>query len=127
MLNPMIVGDQRHGTTATGLSGTSFGHIGHDEQGQDLTGSLADHLIATAEQAPSPQILEMHPLDRQMPAGMKGMAQGDVEGTIGAPSIAVDEARAPLDVPTDSHRPSPEVVRATLSKLGRRPMAELDR
>ena len=58
VINPTIVEGQQHGATVMGLSGTLLEHVVYDDQGQNLTGSLADYLIATADQAPEIQILE---------------------------------------------------------------------
>ncbi len=119
VLNPLIVEGQQHGATVMGLSGTLFEHVVYDDQGQNLTGSLADYLIATADQAPDLEIVEMHTPNRHTPAGLKGMAEGGVMGSIGALGIAVNDALAPFGVTVDSHPLSPETIRARLREVTR--------
>ncbi len=111
VLSPVVVEGQQLGAIAMGLSGTLFEHIEYDEQGQNLSGTLADYLIATAHELPSIEILSMHTPNRSTPAGLKGMAEGGVMGAIGALSNAVADALAPLDVTVERQPLTPMYLR----------------
>ena len=69
------------------MSGTLLEHIVHDEQGQLLTGSLADYLIATSTDFPIIRavVMEQYPSPLN-PLGAKGAGEGGticVGGAIG--------------------------------------------
>jgi carbon-monoxide dehydrogenase large subunit len=114
VINPLIVEGQQHGATVMGISGTLFEHVIYDEAGQNLTGSLADYLIATACEVPELEIVHMHTPSRRTPAGIKGMAEGGVMGAIGAVSIAVSDALSPFGVTATRHPITPNAIRALL-------------
>lgn len=114
VINPLIVEGQQHGATIMGISGTLFEHVVYDDNGQNLTGSLADYLIPTAADVPSIEIIHMNTPNAKTPAGIKGMAEGGVMGSIGALSNAVSDALAPFGISIDKHPISPNAVRALL-------------
>ena len=114
VLNPVVVQGQQHGAIAMGLSGTLFEHTVYDESGQNLSGTLADYLVATAQELPQFEILSMHTPNRSTPAGIKGMAEGGVMGAIGALSNAVSDALAPLGIVVNQHPLTPMSLRELL-------------
>lgn len=114
MLNPTIVKGQQLGATIMGLSGTLFEHVVYDENGQNLTGTLADYLVMSADKAPEIEILDLSTPNKRTPAGLKGMAEGGVMGAIGAVTGAVNDALAPLDVVFDRHPLTPDAIRGKL-------------
>ena len=114
VLNPLIVEGQQHGAVAMGLSGALLEHMLYDENAQNLTGTLADYMIATACELPSFEILAMHTPNRATPAGIKGMAEGGVMGAIGAVTNAVNDALAPFGVLAERQPLSPEYLRSLL-------------
>lgn len=114
VLSPVVVEGQQLGAIAMGLSGTLFEHIEYDEQGQNLSGTLADYLVATAHELPKIEILSMHTPNRSTPAGLKGMAEGGVMGAIGALSNAVADALAPLGVTIERQPLTPIYLRGLI-------------
>ena len=52
-LNPLILHGQLIGAIVQGLGGTFLDHLVYDDQGQLLTGSLADYLVPTATDFPN--------------------------------------------------------------------------
>jgi carbon-monoxide dehydrogenase large subunit len=114
VINPLIIEGQQHGATAMGISGTLFEHMIYNDAGQNLTGSLAEYLIATACDVPELEIVHMHTPNRRTAAGIKGMAEGGVMGAIGAVSNAVSDALAPFGVSVASHPITPNAIRALL-------------
>ncbi len=111
VLSPVVVEGQQHGAIAMGLSGTLFEHVVYDETGQNLSGTLADYLVATAHELPHIEIISMHTPNRATPAGIKGMAEGGVMGAIGALSNAVNDALAPLGVVVNQQPFTPMYLR----------------
>jgi carbon-monoxide dehydrogenase large subunit len=114
LLSPTVVEGQQHGAIAMGLSGALFEHVEYDETGQNLSGSFADYLVATAHELPNFEILPMHTPSRSTPAGLKGMAEGGVMGAIGAVTNAVNDALAPFGVVVDRQPITPMYIRDLL-------------
>jgi carbon-monoxide dehydrogenase large subunit len=111
VLSPVVVQGQQHGAIAMGLSGALFEQVIYDESGQNLTGLLADYLVATAAELPDFEILPMHTPSRHTPAGIKGMAEGGVMGAIGVVTNAVNDALAPLGVVAERQPLTPMTLR----------------
>jgi carbon-monoxide dehydrogenase large subunit len=114
LLSPTVVEGQQHGATAMGLSGALFEHVEYDETGQNLSGSFADYLIATAYELPNFEILPMHTPNRSTLLGIKGMAEGGVMGAIGAVTNAVNDALAPFGVVVNRQPLTPMYIRELL-------------
>jgi carbon-monoxide dehydrogenase large subunit len=119
VLSPVVVEGQQHGAIAMGLSGALFEHVEYDDNGQNLSGSLADYLVATAHELPHIEILSMHTPNKATPAGIKGMAEGGVMGAIGALTNAVNDALAPFGVVASQQPLTPMYLRGLLR--GRQP------
>ena len=114
VLSPVVVEGQQHGAIAMGLSGSLFEEVYYDETGQNLSGTLADYLTATAHELPHFEIISMHTPNRSTPAGIKGMAEGGVMGAIGALSNAVNDALAPFKVVVNQQPLTPMYLRNLL-------------
>lgn len=115
VLSQVVVEGQQHGAIAMGLSGSLFEHVEYDAvTGQNLSGSLADYLVATACEIPAFEVLSMHTPNRHTPAGVKGMAEGGVMGAIGALTNAVNDALHPLGVVVERQPLSPIHIRELL-------------
>jgi aerobic carbon-monoxide dehydrogenase large subunit len=117
LLNPVVVEGQQHGAIAMGLSGALFEHVNYDESGQNLSGSLADYLIATSTELPNLEIIPMHTPNRRTAAGIKGMAEGGVMGALGSLTNAVNDALTPFGAVIDSHPITPMRVRELLRDI----------
>ncbi|MGB3072419.1 MAG: xanthine dehydrogenase family protein molybdopterin-binding subunit [Ottowia sp.] len=115
VLHQAIVEGQQHGAIAMGLSGALYEHVEYDaETGQNLSGSLADYLVATACEMPAIELLPMHTPNRRTPAGMKGMAEGGVMGAVGAVTNAVNDALSFLGLVAERQPLSPIYMRELL-------------
>jgi carbon-monoxide dehydrogenase large subunit len=115
VLSPVVVEGQ-HGAIAMGLSGSLFEQVVYDESGQNLSGTLADYLVATAPELPHIELISMHTPNRSTPAGIKGMAEGGVMGSIGALSNAINDALAPLGVVATQQPFTPMYLRGLIRK-----------
>lgn len=114
VMSPVVVEGQQLGAIAMGLSGSLFEHVEYDANGQNLSGTLADYLVATAHELPHIDIISMHTPNRHTPAGLKGMAEGGVMGSIGAVSNAVSDALAPLGIRIERQPLTPMYVRSLI-------------
>ncbi len=115
VLNPMVVEGQQHGAIAMGLSGSLFEEIQYDPAtGQNLSGSLAQYLVATACELPRFELLARHTPSRATPVGIKGMAEGGVMGAIGAVSNAVQDALAHLGLRVEAQPLTPMSLHALI-------------
>jgi carbon-monoxide dehydrogenase large subunit len=98
MLNPRVVEGQLHGATAQGLAGALLEEVVYDAEGQNLSATLMDYALPTADRLPSFDVAHVERPDPNTPLGMKGMAEGGTMGASAAISNAVADALAPLGI-----------------------------
>jgi carbon-monoxide dehydrogenase large subunit len=93
IVNPLTVHGQTVGSVVQGLGGAMMEHLVYDQQGQLLTGSLADYLIPTADDFPNIRavVLENHPSPIN-PLGAKGAGEGGIIAAGGVMANAVANA-----------------------------------
>jgi CO/xanthine dehydrogenase Mo-binding subunit len=92
MINPMIVDGQVIGGVGLGVGNSFFEKAVYDDNGQILTGTFMDYLVATTMDVPHVHIDYLATPSPLNPLGMKGAGQG---GTIPVPaalSAAVEDA-----------------------------------
>jgi carbon-monoxide dehydrogenase large subunit len=82
-----------------GLGGVFLEHLVYDDQGQLLTGSLADYLMPVADSFPCIRAfaLENHPSPHN-PLGAKGAGEGGIIPVAGVVANAVSAALSTLGV-----------------------------
>jgi carbon-monoxide dehydrogenase large subunit len=99
IVNPLTLHGQSLGAIVQGLGGTFLEHLIYDEEGQLLTGSLADYLMPTASDFPSIRsvALELKPTPHN-PLGAKGAGEGGIIPVGGLIANAVAAALRPLGV-----------------------------
>ena len=114
VINPIVVRGQQQGAIAMGLSGALLEEVVYDENGQNLSATFADYLVATACELPNFEILHHHTPNKCTPAGIKGMAEGGVMGAIGSVTNAINDALAPFGVVADRQPLSPQYLRSLL-------------
>ena len=125
VLSPVVVEGQQHGAIAMGLSGSLFEHVEYDlATGQNLSGTLADYLVATAHDIPPIELIAMHTPNMATPAGIKGMAEGGVMGSIGALTNAVNDALAHLGVTVNQQPLTPMYLRQLMRQGRQQPTEE---
>jgi carbon-monoxide dehydrogenase large subunit len=100
MLVPKVVQGQIVGGAAEGIGCTLFSEFVHDEQGQLLTGSLADYLLISAPETPPIRIDHVETRASTNPLGVRGVGEG---GTIAAPPAIVNAVRRAI-APTNVER-----------------------
>jgi len=98
-INPLTLHGQAIGAAVQGLGGAFMEHLRYDEEGQLLTGSLADYLIPTASDFPTIRavVLEEYPSPIN-PLGAKGAGEGGIIAVGGVMANAVANALSSLGV-----------------------------
>ena len=99
IINPLTLHGQTVGAIVQGLGGALLEHLVYDEDGQLLTGSLADYLMPTASDFPEirAMALEEKPAPHN-PLGAKGAGEGGIIPVGGVIANAVAAALQPLGV-----------------------------
>jgi carbon-monoxide dehydrogenase large subunit len=95
-INPLVVHEQLIGAVVQGLGGVFLDHLVYDEQGQLLTGSLADYLLPTASDFPNVRGITLQ--EKRAPSnplGVKGGGEGGMVCVAAAVSNAVAAALKP--------------------------------
>jgi carbon-monoxide dehydrogenase large subunit len=92
-VNPLTLRGQVIGSLVQGLGGACLEHLQYDDQGQFLTGSLADYLLPTATDFPNLRcvVLDEYPSPIN-PLGAKGAGEGGIIAAGGAMANAVANA-----------------------------------
>jgi carbon-monoxide dehydrogenase large subunit len=99
IINPLTTTGQAVGAVVQGLGGAFMEHLQYDENGQFMTGSLADYLLPTATDFPNIKaiVLENSPSPNN-PLGAKGAGEGGIVPVGGVVANAVANALASLGV-----------------------------
>ena len=111
IVNPLTLHGQCMGAIVQGLGGTLLEHLIHDDEGQLLTGSLADYLMPSAGDFPFIRAfaLELRPAPHN-PLGAKGAGEGGIIPVGGVIANAVANALASLGVEPNTLPLSPSKV-----------------
>jgi len=118
LINPMIVEGQIHGGVAQGIANALYEKVIYDDQGNILTGSLADYPVPTTAEIPSIEIHHLETLTEASVTGAKGVGEG---GTIGAPAAvlnAVSDALAPIGIGIFEMPITPQRISQLLREAG---------
>ena len=99
IINPHTLHGQTMGAVVQGLGGVFLEQLVYDDQGQLLTGSLADYLMPVADSFPCIRAfaLENHPSPHN-PLGAKGAGEGGIIPVAGVVTNAVSAALSSLGV-----------------------------
>jgi carbon-monoxide dehydrogenase large subunit len=97
IVNPLLANGQIVGAVVQGLGGAFLEHFQYDENGQFLTGSLADYLLPTSLDFPSVRAFVLEDCPSPInPLGTKGAGEGGIVSVGGVVANAVGAALAPL-------------------------------
>ena len=95
-LNRMIVDGQVVGGVADGIGGAMFSEIVYDTEGQLLTGSLADYLVATAPEIPCIRVVHADSPSSTNPLGVRGVGESGIIPVAAALANALARAIDPV-------------------------------
>ncbi len=118
IINPMIAGGQVHGGVAQGIGNALLEEIVYDDDGNILTGTLADFLPPTAREIPIIELHHVETLTGNSITKAKGLGEG---GAIGAPAAvinAINDALSPFGISIDEMPATPQRIRAALRAKG---------
>jgi carbon-monoxide dehydrogenase large subunit len=118
-INPMIVEGQVHGGVVQGLGQALWEEAVYDDQGQLLSGSLADYAIPRADVLPDIEVLSTVTPSPHHPLGVKGIGEaGTIASTCTVYNAVIDALR-PFGVTSIRMPLTPERVwRAIHDKKG---------
>ena len=118
IINPMIADGQVHGGVAQGIGNALLEEIIYDDDGNILTGTLADFLPPTVREIPTIELHHVETLTGNSITKAKGLGEG---GAIGAPAAvvnAINDALSPFGVTIDDMPATPQRIRAALRAKG---------
>ncbi len=99
IINPMTVRGQVIGSLVQGLGGAMLENLVYDEEGQLLTGTLADYLLPTASDFPNLRAIVTDEFPSPInPLGAKGAGEGGIIAAGGIMANAVANALATFGV-----------------------------
>src|SRR5205823_11350679 len=98
MINPQIVEGQVHGGVAQGLGEAFREQMLFDDDGNILSGTLADYAITEAGEMPPLTLGETITPNPNHPLGVKGVGEAATNGSPAAIANAVMDALAPLGI-----------------------------
>ena len=94
LINPMIVDGQIHGGVSMGIGQALLEEIHYDELGTNLSATFADYLLPAMDSLPMIEVEHVETPNPNTPRGIKGMAEGPVQGAVGRAALAVQDAVA---------------------------------
>jgi carbon-monoxide dehydrogenase large subunit len=99
IINPATLHGQAVGAIVQGLGGALLEHLVYDDEGQLLTGTLADYMMPSAESFPNilSTVVELKPSPHN-PLGAKGGGEGEIIPVGGVIANAVAAALADFGV-----------------------------
>ncbi|HRQ39875.1 MAG TPA: aerobic carbon-monoxide dehydrogenase large subunit [Chloroflexota bacterium] len=118
IINPLVVEGQIHGGLTMGLAPALFEEIVYDENGQCLTGTLADYLLPTAVESPKWETGHTITPSPHHPIGAKGVGESPTVGAPPAIANAVVDALWHLGVRHIDIPITPEKVWQALRSAG---------
>jgi len=92
LINPLIVDGQIHGGVAMGIGQALLEEVRYDDQGTNLTATFADYLMPSMDTVPTIEVEHVETPNPNTPRGIKGMAEGPVQGAIASVALAVQDA-----------------------------------
>ena len=105
MMNPLMVEGQVHGGIAQGVAQALYEEIAFDEDGNNVTGSLASYAMPSAGDLPMYETERTQTPTPRNPLGAKGIGEAGTIGSTPAVWNAVVDAVSHLGVRTSTCRP----------------------
>jgi carbon-monoxide dehydrogenase large subunit len=125
-LNPTIVAGQIVGGVAQGIGGALYEEIVYDDEGQLLSGTLADYLVPTCEDVPRIALEALETPSELNPLGLRGVGEGGAIAPPAAIANAVEDALSRFGAVVRRTPLAPEYVRS-LAAAPEAPLRPADR
>ncbi|HEX6025929.1 MAG TPA: xanthine dehydrogenase family protein molybdopterin-binding subunit [Solirubrobacter sp.] len=113
--NPLLVEGQVHGGIAQGVAQALFEEIAYDEDGNNVTGSLASYAIPSAGDLPTFETVRTQTPTPRNPLGAKGIGEAGAIGSTPAVWNAVIDALSHLGVKNIDMPATPQRVWEAIS------------
>jgi carbon-monoxide dehydrogenase large subunit len=118
ILNPLLLEGQIHGGIAQGAAQALLEEVRYDEDGNPVTGNLADYAMISAAELPSFEVVHCETPTPVNPLGAKGIGESGTIGSTPAVQSAVVDALGHLgvrhvDIPCTPERVWRAVAEAT--------------
>ncbi|WP_366658376.1 xanthine dehydrogenase family protein molybdopterin-binding subunit [Fodinicurvata sp. EGI_FJ10296] len=119
VVNPSLVEEQIRGGVVQGIGSALFEELRYDDDGQMLSGSLADYLVPMASEMPEITVLHVEGTGVEEELGAKGVGEAGVAGSPAAIMNAVNDAIAGAGLGQRIHTLplSPERILGALGKV----------
>jgi carbon-monoxide dehydrogenase large subunit len=101
VLNPLIVEGQVHGGIVQGIGQAILEQVIYDKNGQNLTSTLADYAMPSAELIPEIRWTRTETLTYSNPLGVKGIGEAGAIASTPVIVNAIEDALAPYDIIID--------------------------
>ncbi|MDB5408013.1 MAG: xanthine dehydrogenase family protein [Rhodospirillales bacterium] len=124
VINPLLVDDQLRGGIVQGLGAALFERCVYDEQGQQLTATMADYLVPMAAEMPDITIAHVLTPQPGTALGIKGVGEAGTIGATAAVWCAVNDALRPFGVRVGRQPFSPEVILTALGVIPTPPVVD---
>jgi carbon-monoxide dehydrogenase large subunit len=102
LINPMLAEGQIHGGIVHGIGNALFEYMRYNDDGQPLTATFADYLIATATEIPHLELMFLESPTPTNPLGVKGIGELGTVPVTSAIASAVENALAEFRVSIDT-------------------------
>jgi carbon-monoxide dehydrogenase large subunit len=117
-INPLITHGQVIGGAVQGIGSVFLDEIVYGKDGQLLTSSFVDYLVATSTDFPNVEAISLDNAPSALnPLGIKGAGEGGIVATGAALANAVADALAPFGVKITSLPLNPNVIRRMLREV----------
>jgi carbon-monoxide dehydrogenase large subunit len=116
--NELLMEGQVHGGIAQGVAQALFEEIAYDEDGNNVTGSLASYAIPSSSDLPSFETVRTQTPTPRNPLGAKGVGESGAIGSTPAVWNAVVDALQPFGVRNIDMPATPQRVWAAISAAG---------
>jgi aerobic carbon-monoxide dehydrogenase large subunit len=120
VINPMIVEGQVRGGVVQGLSNAMFEEFIYDENGQQLTSSMENYMLANAADVPNIEVVHSDTPCEHTPLGTRGMGEGVPGPVPGALCNAICDALEPFGIEIRDLPVRPDRVWALLQASSKR-------
>jgi len=117
VINPQLVDEQIRGGVVQGIGGALYEECLYDDQGQLLTGTMAEYLVPMSGEMPDIEVGHIESPTQDSELGAKGAGEA---GTAGAPAAvmnAINDALSPLGVTLATMPFTPERILKALGKV----------
>lgn len=98
LINPMMVDGQIIGGVVHGLGTALYELMAYGDDGQPLTCTYADYLLATADTSPRIEVHHMESPSPLNPLGVKGAGESGTIAALAVVASAVEDALKPFGV-----------------------------